>query len=108
VRLALARLQPYSLLGRSLSRLVLLDTALFSPDPDLGWEDVPGRLYTLNPDVLLPGVGWRFRVNDVDVSAKPGNSCRLVIREFERDSRKAPFSTDHRQRLAFADSFIVF
>jgi len=81
--------------------------SLTSSDPDVGWADVVGRLYTLTQNPTLAGDGaTRFLADGVDISVPAGYERRIVVREYERDTRPL-VSSDYRQRLVFADSLVI-
>ena len=78
-----------------------------SGDPNVGWFDVVGRTYTLalNPVPLANG-DQRFSASGIDVTVSAGWESRLVIREFEVDTRPVG-AGGHRRRLAFLDTYRV-
>jgi hypothetical protein len=78
-----------------------------SPDPDVGWLDLPNRLYTLAQSAALANDrSTVFSVSGVDITVPTGSHCRLVVREYEVESHPV-LSTSPRRRLVFADSYVL-
>ncbi|MFZ9482548.1 MAG: hypothetical protein ACO3AV_06590, partial [Ilumatobacteraceae bacterium] len=78
-----------------------------SGDPNIGWIDVSNRTYTLTLNPIPAANGdQRFTATGIDVTVPDGSQARLVIREFEVDTRPLGES-GNRRRLAFLDTYRI-
>jgi hypothetical protein len=78
-----------------------------STDPDVGWLDVPNRLYNLarNPNLGADRF-TAFSAAGINITVPAGSHCRLLVREYEVESHPV-LSTAPRRRLVFADSYVL-
>ena len=80
-------------------------------DESVDWEEFDvRRTYTLERLASSDANGLaRFRATGVNVEVDPGYECRLVVREFERDSQRVLLGQvgDFRTRLVWADSYQI-
>ena len=99
--------------------------ASMSDTENIGWEDIPDvslpsgvRTYTLTPAAgnVPNGIG-KYSASAVNVVSPDANTqVRLVVREYERDSRtlddilgsEEDPTRAYRKRLAFADTYNLF
>jgi hypothetical protein len=78
-----------------------------STDPDVGWLDVPNRLYNLTQSPQLGSDRFTvFSVPRVNITVPAGSHCRLLVREYEVESHPV-ISAAPRRRLVFADSYVL-
>jgi len=78
-----------------------------STDPDVGWLDVPNRLYDLvRSGNLASDRSTVFSVSGVNITVPAGSHCRLLVREYEVESHSV-LTTAPRRRLVFADTYVL-